>query len=73
MSSRQYFVEFYTGEPTLDRFTKSMGLIMCSKKKILAVESRDLSEAEKEVTACKVEQIFKMTPIFTQNDNQGLF
>ena len=46
---------------------------MCSKKKILAVESRDLSEAEKEVTACKVEQNFKMTPIFTHNDNHGLF
>jgi hypothetical protein len=44
---------------------------MCSKKNILAVESRDISQAEKEITACKAEQIHKMTPIFTQNDNQG--
>ena len=44
-----------------------LGLIMCSKKKILALESRDLSQAEKEITACKAEQIHKMTAIFTQN------
>ena len=30
---------------------------MCSKKKILALESRDLSRAEKETTAFKAEQI----------------
>ena len=36
---------------------------------ILAVESRDLSQAEKELTACKAEFIIKMTTIFTQNDN----
>ena len=34
---------------------------------ILAVESRDLSQAEKELTACKAEQIHKMTTIFTHN------
>ena len=34
----------------------------------LAVESRDLSQAEIEITVCKVEQIHKMTTIFTQND-----
>ena len=34
-------------------------LILCSKKKILGVESR-------EITACKIEQIQKMTPFFTQ-------
>ena len=28
------------------------GLILCSKKKILGVESRDFSQAEKEMTAC---------------------
>ena len=46
---------------------------MCSKKKILALELRDLSQAEKEKTACKAEQIHKKTTIFTQNDNQGPF
>ena len=46
---------------------------MCSKKKILALESRDQSQAEKEITACKVEQIHKVKTIFTQNDNQGPF
>ena len=50
-----------------------MGLILCSKLKILVVESHDFSQAEKEMTACKAEQIHKMTPIFTQNDIQGLF
>jgi len=49
------------------------GLIMCSKKKTLALELRDLSQAEKETTACKAEKIHKMTTIFTQNHNQGPF
>ena len=40
---------------------------------LLAPESRDLFQAEKEITAYKAEQIHKMTPIFTQNDIQGLF
>ena len=38
---------------------------------LLGVESRDFYEAEKERTACKAEQIHKMTTIFTQNDNLG--
>ena len=33
----------------------------------VAVESRDFSQAEKERTACKAEQIHKMTTILTQN------
>ena len=37
---------------------------------LLAVDSRDLCQAEKEVTACKAEEIHKMTTIFTQD--QGL-
>ena len=40
---------------------------------LLGVESRDFFHAEKERTACKVEQIHKMTTIFTQNDNLGPF
>ena len=35
----------------------------------LAVGSRDLSQAEKEITLCKAEQIHEMTTIFTQNGN----
>ena len=49
------------------------GLILCSKKKILWVESHDLSQAENEITACKADQIYKMTPLFTQNYIQGPF
>ena len=52
---------------------KCKGLILCSKKKILGVESCDFSQAEKEITACKAEQIHKMTLIFTQNDIQAPF
>ena len=37
------------------------------------VESRDFSHAEKEITACKAEQVHNMTTIFTQNDNLGPF
>ena len=44
-------------------------LILCSKMKILWVESRDFSQAEKDITTCKAKQIHKMTPIFTQNNN----
>ena len=33
---------------------------------LLALKSRDLSQAEKEIAAGKVEQIHKMTTIFTQ-------
>ena len=46
---------------------------MSSSFGLLGVESRDFSQAEKERTACKAEQIHKMTIIFTKNDNLGLF
>ena len=36
---------------------------------VLTVGSRNLSQAEKEITACKAEKIHKMATIFTQNDN----
>ena len=49
------------------------GLIMICKKKILALESRDISRAEKEIIACKAEQIHKMTTIFTQNGHRLSF
>ena len=52
---------------TLHCYYHIQGLILCSKKKILAVESSDFSQAEKEITSCK------MTPIFTQNDIKGPF
>ena len=42
-------------------------LYMSSSFWLLGVESRDFSQAEKEKTACKAEQIHKMTTIFTQN------
>ena len=48
-------------------------LYMSSSFWLLGVESRDFSQAEKERTAWKVEQIHKMTTIFTQNDNLGPF
>ena len=40
---------------------------MSSSFWLLGVEKRDLSQAEKERTAYKDEQIHKMTTIFTQN------
>ena len=40
---------------------------MSSSFNMLGAESRDFSHAEKERTACKAEQIHKMTTIFTQN------
>ena len=39
---------------------------MSSSFGLLGVESRDFSHAEKERTACKAEEIHKMTTIFTQ-------
>ena len=42
-------------------------LCMSSSFWLLGVESRDFSQAEKERTACKAEQIHKMTASFTQN------
>ena len=46
-------------------FTKV--LYISSSFWLLGVKSRDFSHAEKERTACKDEQIHKMTTIFTQN------
>jgi hypothetical protein len=40
---------------------------------MLRVESHDFSQAEKGRTACKGEQIHKITTIFTQKDNLGPF
>ena len=48
-------------------------LYMSSNSWLLGVESRDFSQAEKERTACKAEQIHTMTTIFTKNDNLGPF
>ena len=48
-------------------------LYMSSSFWLLRVESRDFSQAEKERTAWKAEQIHKMTIIFTQKDNLGPF
>jgi hypothetical protein len=39
----------------------------------LAVGSKDLSQAEKEIIVCQAEQIHKMTIIFTQNGLRLLF
>ena len=38
---------------------------------LLGVESRDISQGEKEGTACKGGKIHRMITIFTQNDNLG--
>ena len=48
-------------------FTKV--LYMSSSFWLLGVESRDFSHAEKESTACKAEQMHKITNSFTQNNN----
>ena len=40
---------------------------MASSFWLLRVESHDFPHAEKDRTACKAEQIHKMTAIFTQN------
>ena len=45
---------------------------MTSSFWLLGVESRDFSQAERERTACKAEQIHKITPIFSQNNNLAL-
>ena len=42
-------------------------LYMSSSFRLLGVESRDFTHAEKEITACKAEQSHKMTTIFVQN------
>ena len=48
-------------------------LYMCSSFGLLGFESRDFSQTEKERTTCKAVQTHKMTTVFTQNDNLGLF
>ena len=40
---------------------------MCSSFRLLGVESRDFSHAEKERSALKALQIHKLTTVFTQN------
>ena len=40
---------------------------------LLTLGSRDLSQTKKDITACKAEQIHKVTTIFTQNGNLGPF
>ena len=42
-------------------------LYMSSGFWLLGVESRDFPQTEKERTACKADQIHKMTTVFTQN------
>ena len=44
---------------------------MSSSFWLLGVESPDFPQPEKEGTACKAEQVDKMTTIFTQNNNLG--
>ena len=58
-----------------DRLCSKLSLVlyMSSSFWLLGVESRDVSQAEKERTAYKAGQIHKMTTIFTQNDNLGPF
>ena len=46
---------------------------MSSRFWLLGVDSRDFSHTETDKTACKAEQIHKMTTIFTQNDSLGPF
>ena len=46
---------------------------MSSSFWLLGVESHDFSHAEKERTACKAMQIYKMTIIVTQNGPRLLF
>ena len=52
-------------------FTKM--LYVCSSFGLLGVESRDFSQAEKERTACKANQIHKMKTTFTQNGHRLSF
>ena len=42
---------------------------MSSSFSCLDLGSHDLSQAENEITACKIKQIHKVTTIFGQNDN----
>ena len=59
---------------TVMQMNKAQVVYMCSSLLQLAVGSHDLSQAEKEITACKADRIHKKTSIFTQKDNfRGLF
>jgi hypothetical protein len=40
---------------------------------LLVVESCDFSQDDKEITACKAGQVYKIKTILTQNDNLGQF
>ena len=55
------------GKLGLISMTSAQVLYMSSNFWLLRVESRDFSQAEKETTASKAEQIYKRTTIFTQN------
>ena len=55
----------YFKQPHFCQRQKNKVLYMSSSFGLLRVESRDCSQAEKERTACKAEQIHKMTTIFT--------
>ena len=46
---------------------------MSSSFRLLRVEPHDFSQAEKERTAYKAEQMHKMTIMFSQNDKLGPF
>ena len=46
-----------------------MVVYMSSSFWLWAAESHVLSQAEKEITACKADQIHKITTIFTQSNN----
>ena len=63
---------FHFGVPVDIKLSKlsisSWVVYMSSSFWLLSFGSRDLSQAEKELTACKDEQMHR---IFTQNDNQG--
>ena len=48
-------------------------LYMSASFGLLGVESRDFSQAVKERTSCKAEQIHRMTFYFTQNVPKLLF
>ena len=74
MFEKVAFLLFVTVPPIhLYLIPPSWVLYMSSSFWLLGVESRDFSQAEKQRTACKAEQIHKMTTIFNQKDNLGPF
>ena len=54
-------------------FVSSLVLYKSFSLWLFGVEPHDFSHADKERTACKAEQIHKMTTTFTKNDNLGPF